>query len=310
MLEFGLVWVRDEVVYAWLGPEEGRRYLPLMWTIFFFILFSNLFGLFPFTMVPFGRTDALSVATGNLAVTGAMASIVFVVVLLAGFRKHGFGGYWGTLVPDGVPMLLVPVIFVLEFIGLLTRAFALAIRLFANMLAGHALLGILFSFVIGIYVFAHPWQAVLPTLGSTLFLIGIFLFEVLIALIQAYIFTILSVIFVSISVADDALILSTNTHHKENPYQCTLFSPRSTSSPRPAIPPSTDRWAPAWAPASRRSAPASASAVSAAVRASPSPASPRPPTASAASRSSRPRSSRASPCSRSSCASSQLPAES
>ncbi len=203
LLEFGLVWVRDEVVYAWLGPEEGRRYLPLMWTIFFFILFSNLFGLFPFTMVPFGRTDALSVATGNLAVTGAMAFIVFVVVLMAGMRKHGLAGYWGTLVPPGVPWPLVPIIFLLEFIGLLTRAFALAIRLFANMLAGHALLGILFGFVVGIYVFAHPWQAVLPTVGSTLFLIGIFLFEVLIALIQAYIFTILSVIFVSISVADE-----------------------------------------------------------------------------------------------------------
>ena len=108
LLEFGLVWVRDEVVYAWLGPEEGRRYLPLMWTIFFFILFSNLFGLFPFTVVPFGRTDALSVATGNLAVTGAMAFIVFVVVLMAGFRKHGIGGYWGTLVPDGVPMAARP----------------------------------------------------------------------------------------------------------------------------------------------------------------------------------------------------------
>ena len=102
-----------------------------------------------------------------------------------------------------MPWPLVPFIFLLEFLGLLTRSFALAIRLFANMLAGHALLGILFSFVVGIYVFSHPWQAVMPTIGSTLFLIGIFLFEVLIALIQAYIFTILSVIFVSISVADE-----------------------------------------------------------------------------------------------------------
>jgi F-type H+-transporting ATPase subunit a len=203
LLEFGLVWVRDEVVYAWLGPEEGRRYLPLMWTIFFFILFSNLFGLFPFTVVPHHRTDGLSVATGNLAVTGALAFIVFLVVLAAGMRKHGFGGYWKTLVPPGVPWPLVPIIFLLECIGLLTRAFALAIRLFANMLAGHALLGILFSFVVGIYVFAHPWQSIMPTLGSMIFLIGIFLFEVLIALIQAYIFTILSVIFVSISVAEE-----------------------------------------------------------------------------------------------------------
>ena len=141
-------------------------------------------------------------ATGNLAVTAALASIVFVVVLGAGMKKHGVGGYWSTLVPEGVPTLLVPIIFFLEFIGLLTRAFALAIRLFANMLAGHALLGILFGFVIGIEYFAHPAQGILPTLGSSVFLIAIMLFEVLIALIQAYIFTILSVIFVSISVAE------------------------------------------------------------------------------------------------------------
>jgi F-type H+-transporting ATPase subunit a len=202
LMEFGLVWVRDEVVYAWLGPEEGRRYLPFMWTLFFFVLISNLFGLFPFTAVPHGRSDAFSVATGNLAVTGGLAFIVFVVVLAAGMRKHGIGGFWATLVPDGVPTLLVPIIFFLEFIGLLTRAFALAIRLFANMLAGHALFGILFGFLIGIEAFAHPAQGILPTLGSTVFIICIMLFEVLIALIQAYIFTILSVIFVSISVAE------------------------------------------------------------------------------------------------------------
>jgi F-type H+-transporting ATPase subunit a len=91
----------------------------------------------------------------------------------------------------------------IEFIStIFVRPFSMAVRLFANMLAGHALLGILFSFVVGIYVFAQPWQAIMPTIGSLFFLIGIFLFEVLIALIQAYIFTILSVIFVSISVAD------------------------------------------------------------------------------------------------------------
>jgi F-type H+-transporting ATPase subunit a len=202
LVEYGLVWVRDEVVYAWLGPEEGRRYLPFMWTLFFFVLFSNLFGLMPFTAVPHGRSDVFTVATGNLAVTAALASIVFVVVLGAGMKKHGVGGYWSTLVPEGVPTLLVPIIFFLEFIGLLTRAFALAIRLFANMLAGHALLGILFGFVIGIAYFAHPAQGILPTLGSSVFLVAIMLFEVLIGLIQAYIFTILSVIFVSISVAE------------------------------------------------------------------------------------------------------------
>ena len=203
LLEFGLVWVRDEVVYPWLGPEEGRRYLPLMWTLFFFVLFSNLFGLMPFSAVPHSRSDVLTVATGNLAVTGGLATIVFVVVIAAGLRKHGPLGFWGTLVPPGVPGLLVPIIFFLELVGLFTRAFALAIRLFANMLAGHALLGILFGFLIGVEYFAHPVGGILPTAGSTVFLVAILLFEVLIALIQAYIFTILSAIFVSISLAEE-----------------------------------------------------------------------------------------------------------
>ena len=103
LVEYGLVWVRDEVVYAWLGPEEGRRYLPFMWTLFFFVLFSNLFGLLPFTFVPHGRSDAFSAATGNLAVTGGLAFIVFVVVLMAGMRKHGVGGYWGRSSPQASP---------------------------------------------------------------------------------------------------------------------------------------------------------------------------------------------------------------
>ncbi|HVX17597.1 MAG TPA: F0F1 ATP synthase subunit A [Acidimicrobiales bacterium] len=202
LLEFGLVWVRDEVVYPWLGPEEGRRYLPLCWTMFFFVLFSNLFGLMPFSVVPHARTDVFTVATGNIAVTGGLAIIVFVIVLMAGMRVHGIGGYWKTLVPGGVPAPLVPIIWFLEFVGLLTRTFALAIRLFANMLAGHALLGILFGFLIGIEVVASPTSSILPTAGSALFLICVMLFEVLIALIQAYIFTILTAIFISLSVAE------------------------------------------------------------------------------------------------------------
>lgn len=202
LLEFGLVWVRDEVVYPWLGPEQGRRYLPFAWTLFFFILISNLLGLFPFTVVPHARTDTLTVATGNLAVTGALAIMVFVLVLVAGFKKHGFFKYWGTLVPEGVPAPLVLLILPLEFIGQITRSFALAIRLFANMLAGHALFAILFGFTLGIEHFAHPTQGILQTVGATGFLLFIMLFEVLIALIQAYIFTILTVIFVSLSTSD------------------------------------------------------------------------------------------------------------
>ncbi len=203
LVEFGLVWVRDEVVYPWLGPVRGRVYLPFAWTVFFFILVNNLFGLLPFTAVPHGRSDVLTVATGNIAVTGALAVMVFILVLIAGMRQHGVGGFFATLVPEGVPLLLVPVIGLLEFLGHITRSFALAIRLFANMLAGHALFGILFGFMLGIEAFKHPYQGVLQTVGAAGFVLFVMLFEVLIALIQAYIFTILTVIFVSLSVSEE-----------------------------------------------------------------------------------------------------------
>ena len=204
LLEFGLVWVRDEVVYAWLGPEEGRRYLPLMWTIFFFILFSNLFGLFPFTVVPDHRTDGLSVATGNLAVTGALAFIVFVVVLAAGHaqarRRSGTGprssrpacrgrssrssscSSSSGCSPGRSPWRSVS-----------SPTCSPATRCWASCSASSS--GSTCSRTRG-------RRSCRPS-GRVFFLIGILLFEVLIALIQAYIFTILSVIFVSISVADE-----------------------------------------------------------------------------------------------------------
>ncbi len=198
LLEVGLVWVRDEVVYPWLGPERGRRYLPFMWTLFFFILFSNLFGLIPFPLYPKEHTDALAVATGNLAVTGGLAVIVFVLIQVSGMRQHGIGKYWKTtLKPPGVPVLLTPII------GLFTKPFALTVRLFANMVAGHALLAILFGYLIGVEHYAKPLQGMPITIGSAAAIVGVFLFETLIALIQAYIFTVLSAIFISLAVAEE-----------------------------------------------------------------------------------------------------------
>ncbi|HEU5002043.1 MAG TPA: F0F1 ATP synthase subunit A [Actinomycetota bacterium] len=203
LIEVGLIWVRDEVVYPWLGPERGRKYLPLLWTMFFFILFSNVFGLLPSPFYPGDHTDALVVATADLAVTGALALMVFILVQVAGMREHGIVKYWATLVPKGVPKPIAPIVFLVEFLGLFTKPFALTVRLFANMLAGHALLAILFGFLIGVEHFAHPQSGILQTVASAGFILFIMLFETLIALIQAYIFTVLSAIFISLSVAHE-----------------------------------------------------------------------------------------------------------
>jgi len=198
LLEVALVWVRDEIVYPWLGPERGRRYLGFFWTLFFFILFANVWGLLPFPVNPWDRT-----ATGNLAVTGALAAIVFVVIQVSGMREHGWGKYWIDLVPHGTPWFLWPLLFVIELIGIFTKPFALTVRLFANMTGGHAILLVLFGFLLGVQRYASPLIGVPSTLASFAFILFITLFEVLIALIQAYIFTILSVIFVSLAVAEE-----------------------------------------------------------------------------------------------------------
>jgi F-type H+-transporting ATPase subunit a len=203
LLEVALVWIRDEIVYPWLGVERGRRFLPFLWTLFFFILFSNTFGLFPFPIYPGGRTDAFVVATGDLAVTGGLAFIAFIVIQAAGMKAHGYAKYWIHLVPPGVPKFLFPLIWVIEFFGLFTKPFALTVRLFANMTAGHAILAILFSFMWGIGHANSGIIGVPTTIASGAFILFIMMLEVLIALIQAYIFTVLTTVFTSLAVAEE-----------------------------------------------------------------------------------------------------------
>ena len=198
LVEVSLVWVRDEIVYEWLGPQNGRRYLYFFWTLFFFILISNLIGLLPWPFNFWGRT-----ATGNFMVTGALALITFVVVQVSGMMKHGWAKYWAHLVPGGVPKALFPLVWVIEFFSIFVKPFALTVRLFANMTAGHAILAVLAGFLIGIKVYPNVFVGGASTVASLAFMLFIMLFETLVALIQAYIFTILSAIFVSLAVAEE-----------------------------------------------------------------------------------------------------------
>jgi F-type H+-transporting ATPase subunit a len=198
LIEFTMIWIRDEIVYPWLGHDRGRKFLGFFWTLFFFILFANLLGLLPFPFNPWERT-----ATGNLAVTGALAIIVFFVIQGAGMAAKGPIKYWTGLVPHGTPAFLWPLVWVIEFIGLFTKPFALTVRLFANMTGGHAALLALFGFL---YFVPHANSGVLgipTTIGSFGFILFVLLLETLIALIQAYIFTVLSAIFVSLAVAEE-----------------------------------------------------------------------------------------------------------
>ena len=198
LIEVGLVWVRDEIVYPWLGPEMGRKWLYFFWTLFFFILTNNLLGLMGFPVNPWHRA-----ATGNIMVTLALAVIAFCAIQFAGMKKHGWLGYWTNLVPHGLPWWLVVPVWLIELVGLVTKPFALMIRLFANMTAGHAIIAVLLSFMFGMGAWRGAFVEVAGTFSSFAFMLFMMLFETLVALIQAYIFTVLTAIFLSVAVAEE-----------------------------------------------------------------------------------------------------------
>ncbi len=180
--EILIVFVRDEIVKPTIG-KGYEKFLPFLLTVFFFILTMNFLGL-----VPYGST-----ATSNIGVTATLAIIAFIVIQGGGIIQNGFFGYFKGLIPHGVPIPLIPIMFVIEILGLFTKPFALAVRLFANMTAGHvvilSLIGLIF--ILKTY-FVSP-----VSVGFALF---IYLLEILVALIQAYIFTMLSSLFIGMAV--------------------------------------------------------------------------------------------------------------
>lgn len=189
MVEVIFLFIRDEIARPNLGKELGDKHLGYFATLFFFILALNLLGLFPF-----GAT-----ATGNLAVTGALAVMSLVMILYSGIKKQGFANYFKHLVPNGVPVWLYPILFPIELIGLVTKAFALCVRLFANMLGGHI---VILSFICFIFIFGSLGAVygfgVAPV--SVLLVIFMMALELFVAFLQAYIFVFLTAIFAGMAV--------------------------------------------------------------------------------------------------------------
>jgi F-type H+-transporting ATPase subunit a len=189
-MEAMVLYFRDEVVRRNIS-HGADSYTGYILTLFFFILFMNLLGL-----VPFGST-----ATGNFMVTGALALVTFVVTEISGMRALGFAGYMGTIFyapkgmnPIGTAIMLV-ILTPVEFLGKLTKPFALMIRLFANMMAGHtlvlSLLGLIFIFASGGAIVAGG-----VTLASIAMVSGIMILELFVAFLQAYIFALLTAVFI------------------------------------------------------------------------------------------------------------------
>jgi F-type H+-transporting ATPase subunit a len=163
-------------------------WFPFIGSVFVFVLVNNLIGLVP---LPLGEHHELSfyAATANLYVTVTLALMTFVFTHYAGIRKHGFARYVGSWMPQGAPPVLKQVIFVIHAVSELFRLVSLSVRLFANMLAGHAILAVFFAMAL---IFQSYLAAVALQGGSVL----IYLFEIFVAFIQAFIFAILSAVYI------------------------------------------------------------------------------------------------------------------
>ncbi|MEP6475588.1 MAG: F0F1 ATP synthase subunit A [Gemmatimonadota bacterium] len=190
-IEGVVLYVRDEMALANIG-HGGEKFVPLIISLFFFVLYCNLMGLFPWGSTP----------TGNLAVTAALAILVFLTVEIGGLVKLGPRGYWSSIYPHFEGMHGPGAVFMstfmmpIEILGKVVKPVALAVRLFGNMTAGHfvilAMLGLVFLFgTLG----AASWVIALTTV---VVVTGVMLLELFVAFLQAYVFALLSAVFIGL----------------------------------------------------------------------------------------------------------------
>ena len=166
--------------------KEGLRYAPLVFSLFIFVLAANLLGLIPFL--------GAFTATSHIAVTFGLAALVFIVVVVIGLSRHGLH-YFSRFLPEGTPIFLAPLVAGIEFLSFLSTPFTLAIRLFANMTAGHVLLKVFGGFVVALGSFeALPYVLGLIPLTVSVALTAL---ELLIAVVQAYVFALLTSIYLN-----------------------------------------------------------------------------------------------------------------
>ncbi len=192
LFEAMLVYIRDEVARPAIGKHDADRFLPYLWTVFFFVLFCNLLG-----MIPWAGS-----ATGALGTTVALAALTFAVVIGSGMLKLGPVEFWKAQVPHmdlplALAVVLKPMIFAIELLGLCVKHFILAVRLFANMFAGHLVLVVIVSFI-AVTAESLAWYGVMP--ASIFGAVALSMLELFVAFLQAYIFTFLSALFIGMAV--------------------------------------------------------------------------------------------------------------
>jgi F-type H+-transporting ATPase subunit a len=187
-----LLFIRDEVARPSIGEHHADHYLPFLWTLFFFVLFGNFLGMVPWIGAP----------NSALGTTSALAAVTFFVVIGAGIKTFGPVGFFIGQVPKidipfGMKLFLYPMIFVIEIFGMIVKHCVLAIRLFANIFAGHLVLALILGFIVQV-AGTWIWYGVAP--ASVLGSVALSLLEVLVCLIQAYVITFLAAIFIGMAV--------------------------------------------------------------------------------------------------------------
>lgn len=194
MLEVFLMYIRNQIARPCIGAHDADRFVPYLWTIFLFVLGCNLIGMVPWMGSP----------TGAFATTGALAFATFAVVVGSGMSQLGVLGFWKAQVPHmdlpkPIAILLVPLIFVIEVMGLFIKHGVLAVRLLANMMAGHVVLSVIMAFILASAVAGKAiWGGV--TTASVLGATALSLLELFVAFLQAYVFTFLSALFIGAAV--------------------------------------------------------------------------------------------------------------
>ncbi|MFZ2285799.1 MAG: F0F1 ATP synthase subunit A [Bacteroidales bacterium] len=179
-----IMFIRDDIAIPNLGDHKYSRFMPYLLTVFFFILFNNLLGLIP--IFPFGAN-----VTGNINVTFVLAICTFLITQISANRTH----WRHVIAAPGVPFWLLPIMIPIEIIGLFSKPFALMVRLFANITAGHI---IVLSLVSLIFIF----KSVLVAPVSIIFVLFMYCIELLVAFLQAYVFTLLSALFIGMATAE------------------------------------------------------------------------------------------------------------
>ncbi|MCA9292676.1 MAG: F0F1 ATP synthase subunit A [Phycisphaerales bacterium] len=204
MVEVIVLYMRDNIIKPQLG-DDTNKFLPYLLTLFFFILYNNLLGLVPLTDIQHLAGSLLGLhfstwiggtATANIAITAALAIIAFIVIQVSGLRSNGLGG-WAKHFLGGAPVYLAPIMVPVEIMGMFIKPFALAIRLFANMTAGHTLLATLLMFTLLAFQGLGPAGGIPVTIGAALAMVPLMFLELFVAFLQAFIFMFLTTVFIA-----------------------------------------------------------------------------------------------------------------